>query len=78
MVSLLIFFRLLLISKYVKKSNEFIGEEVFLLLVKVAVKDNALFLTVITLYIPFSLNLGPSIKNFQATKYSMEKSFQKN
>ena len=51
--------------------------QVLLLLVKVLVKDHALLLTVVTQIRTFSLNLGTSNKNFETTKYSMERSFQK-
>ena len=51
--------------------------QVLLLLVKVLVKDHALLLTVVTQIRTFSLNLGTSNKNFETTKYSLERSFQK-
>ena len=56
-----------------EKANEFICKQV-LLLVKVWVKDNALFLTVTMQIRAFPLNLVTSIKNFQKTK---KRSFQK-
>ena len=40
-------------------------------------KRSRTFITVITQIRTFSLNLGTSNKNFETTKYSLERSFQK-
>ena len=44
---------------------------------QMSLKRSRTFLTVITQIRTFSLNLGTSIKNFQTTKYSLERSLQK-
>ena len=53
-------------------------KQVLFLLSKVQLKDHTNFLTPITRIMTFSLNLDTSIKNFQTTKYSLERSFQEN
>ena len=58
-----------------KKIDAFLSKQVVLL--KVWVKYHAFFLTVITQIGTFSFNLESSIKNFETTKYSLERSFQK-
>ena len=50
--------------------------QVLLLLISVS-KRSCTFITVITQIRAFSLNLGTSNQNFETTKYSMERSFQK-
>ena len=47
-----------------------------LLLVKVSKRPRT-FITVITQITTFSLNLAASNKNYETTKYSLERSFQK-
>ena len=44
---------------------------------QMSLKRSRTFLTVITQIRTFSLNLGTSINNFQTTKYSLERSLQK-
>ena len=61
-----------------KKANEFIRKQVLLLLAcKSVSKRSCTFITVIKQVRTFSLNLITSIKNFQTTKYSLERSLQK-
>ena len=44
---------------------------------QMSLKRSRTFLTVITQIRTFFLNLGTSINNFQTTKYSLERSLQK-
>ena len=44
---------------------------------QMSLKRSRTFLTVTTQIRTFSLNLGTSINNFQTTKYSLERSLQK-
>ena len=50
--------------------------QVLLLLYKGVSKRSRTFIAAITQIRTFSLNLGTSNKNFETTKYSMERSFQ--
>ena len=59
-----------------KKATELICKQVLLLLVKVWINVHT-FITVFMQIRSFSLNLDTSIKNFETTKYSLERSFQK-